>query len=214
MPIYEYQCDDCRYYLEVMQKIADPPLKKCPSCGHSALTKLISAPAFRLKGSGWYETDFKSEQERKRPAEETAEPKAASETPAAKSETKTETARRPGRAEGKPSRKPSRRARPRGRRTKSPCRRLAPRASGGGPGSQAGARTRTSGDQPLGQTPARQGGSPQGQGGWQARAPHTHRRRSWLGAQSGAPAANRPRGLPAGRPAGSPVGPSRRRGRR
>ncbi len=83
MPIYEYQCDDCRYYLEVMQKISDQPLKKCPSCGHNALRKLISAPAFRLKGSGWYETDFKSEQERKRnlvTAEEAAEPKAATET--------------------------------------------------------------------------------------------------------------------------------------
>jgi putative FmdB family regulatory protein len=66
MPIYEYECANCRYYLEVMQKIADAPLKKCPSCGRSTLKKLISAPAFRLKGSGWYETDFKSDQERKR----------------------------------------------------------------------------------------------------------------------------------------------------
>jgi putative FmdB family regulatory protein len=66
MPIYEYECSSCRYYLEVMQKIADAPLKKCPSCGRNALKKLVSAPAFRLKGSGWYETDFKSDQERKR----------------------------------------------------------------------------------------------------------------------------------------------------
>ena len=66
MPIYEYECSHCRYYLEVIQKISAAPLKKCPSCGSSALKKLISAPVFRLKGSGWYETDFKSDQEQKR----------------------------------------------------------------------------------------------------------------------------------------------------
>src|ERR1700722_18176799 len=66
MPIYEYECSQCRYYLEVMQKISDAKLRKCPSCGKNALQKLISTPVFRLKGSGWYETDFKSDQERKR----------------------------------------------------------------------------------------------------------------------------------------------------
>src|SRR5262249_55246124 len=49
-----------------MQKISDPPLRKCPSCGRSTLKKLVSAPNFRLKGGGWYETDFKSDQESKR----------------------------------------------------------------------------------------------------------------------------------------------------
>ncbi|HEY6452556.1 MAG TPA: FmdB family zinc ribbon protein [Steroidobacteraceae bacterium] len=66
MPFYEYECSHCRYYLEVMQKISDAPLKKCPSCGKKGLRKLMSAPVFRLKGSGWYETDFKSDQEHKR----------------------------------------------------------------------------------------------------------------------------------------------------
>ena len=66
MPIYEYECSHCRYYLEVIQKISDAKLKKCPSCGKNALKKLISAPVFRLKGSGWYETDFKGDQEQKR----------------------------------------------------------------------------------------------------------------------------------------------------
>jgi putative FmdB family regulatory protein len=66
MPIYEYQCSHCRYYLEVMQKITDAKLRKCPSCGRNTLQKLMSAPVFRLKGSGWYETDFKSDQEQKR----------------------------------------------------------------------------------------------------------------------------------------------------
>jgi putative FmdB family regulatory protein len=66
MPIYEYECSNCRYYLEVIQKLSDAQLKKCPSCGKNALKKLISAPVFRLKGSGWYETDFKGDSEQKR----------------------------------------------------------------------------------------------------------------------------------------------------
>ena len=66
MPFYEYECQSCKYYLEVMQKISDAPLTKCPSCGKKTLIKLISAPVFRLKGSGWYETDFKTEKERQR----------------------------------------------------------------------------------------------------------------------------------------------------
>ena len=60
MPIYEYQCQSCDHGLEVLQKISDEPLQECPSCGESALKKKVSAAAFRLKGGGWYETDFKS----------------------------------------------------------------------------------------------------------------------------------------------------------
>src|SRR5579871_3659920 len=66
MPFYEYECQSCKFYTEVMQKITDEPLTKCPSCGKSALVKLVSAPNFRLKGGGWYETDFKSDKENKR----------------------------------------------------------------------------------------------------------------------------------------------------
>jgi putative FmdB family regulatory protein len=66
MPFYEYECQACKYYAEVMQKITDAPLIKCPSCGKRALKKLLSAPVFRLKGGGWYETDFKSDKEVKR----------------------------------------------------------------------------------------------------------------------------------------------------
>jgi len=66
MPFYEYECQACKFYTEVMQKIADPPLTKCPSCGKRKLKKLVSAPVFRLKGGGWYETDFKSDKEEKR----------------------------------------------------------------------------------------------------------------------------------------------------
>ena len=66
MPFYEYQCDNCGHSLEAMQKVSDPALKKCPSCGKPQLQKLMSAPVFRLKGGGWYETDFKSDQDSKR----------------------------------------------------------------------------------------------------------------------------------------------------
>ncbi len=59
MPIYEYSCKACAHALEKMQKMSDAPLKDCPECGKPELTKLISASGFRLKGSGWYETDFK-----------------------------------------------------------------------------------------------------------------------------------------------------------
>lgn len=60
MPIYEYQCSDCGFQKEVIQKISDEPLKVCPECGEGSMKKLVSAAAFRLKGGGWYETDFKS----------------------------------------------------------------------------------------------------------------------------------------------------------
>jgi putative FmdB family regulatory protein len=66
MPFYEYECSRCGFRDEVLQKISDKPLSKCPSCGKNSLKKLISAPVFRLKGSGWYETDFKSDKENKR----------------------------------------------------------------------------------------------------------------------------------------------------
>ena len=66
MPFYEYQCNNCGHALEAMQKVSDPPLKKCPHCGKAQLQKLMSAPVFRLKGGGWYETDFKSDQDNKR----------------------------------------------------------------------------------------------------------------------------------------------------
>jgi putative FmdB family regulatory protein len=60
MPIYEYQCQSCGKSLEVLQKISDEPLLDCPECGEAALKKKVSAAAFRLKGGGWYETDFKT----------------------------------------------------------------------------------------------------------------------------------------------------------
>lgn len=59
MPIYEYQCRSCEHQFETIQRISEAPLTDCPECGVDSLRKLISPVAFRLKGGGWYETDFK-----------------------------------------------------------------------------------------------------------------------------------------------------------
>ncbi len=66
MPIYEYRCESCGHELDALQKLSDEPLRECPDCAALSLRRLISAPSFRLKGDGWYETDFKSEKETKR----------------------------------------------------------------------------------------------------------------------------------------------------
>ena len=64
MPIYEYRCDSCEHELEKIQKMSEDMLVDCPECSEPALKRLISAAAFRLKGSGWYETDFKKDNKR------------------------------------------------------------------------------------------------------------------------------------------------------
>ena len=66
MPFYEYLCKSCGHELEAMQKVSDSPLKKCPDCGKPQLERLMSAPVFRLKGGGWYETDFKGDKDSQR----------------------------------------------------------------------------------------------------------------------------------------------------
>lgn len=110
MPFYEYQCQACGAQVEVMQKISDAPLKKCPECGKSRLTKLISAPVFRLKGGGWYETDFKSDKENKRNLVEAEKSESKSEEkPAAKTEVKAEAKPEP-KAEKAPEKKPKARS--------------------------------------------------------------------------------------------------------
>lgn len=64
MPIYEYQCESCGTTFEAIQKFSDAPLTECRACGAEGVRKLLSAPMFRLKGSGWYETDFKKDKQR------------------------------------------------------------------------------------------------------------------------------------------------------
>ena len=60
MPIYEYKCSKCGHQFEIIQRFSDNPLESCPECGQKSIKKLVSAPSFRLKGGGWYETDFKT----------------------------------------------------------------------------------------------------------------------------------------------------------
>ena len=60
MPIYQYQCADCGHALEALQKMSDSKLVDCPNCGAPSLKKQVTAAAFKLKGTGWYETDFKN----------------------------------------------------------------------------------------------------------------------------------------------------------
>ncbi|MBO68459.1 MAG: FmdB family transcriptional regulator [Acidiferrobacteraceae bacterium] len=62
MPIYEYECGQCNHHLEALQKLSEEPLIYCPECGEATLRKQVSAVAFRLKGAGWYETDFKNQE--------------------------------------------------------------------------------------------------------------------------------------------------------
>jgi putative FmdB family regulatory protein len=73
MPIYEYRCGDCGFQDEYLQKVSEPPLSVCPSCGKAAFTKLLSAAGFQLKGSGWYATDFRGSGQKPvaKPAEKT-----------------------------------------------------------------------------------------------------------------------------------------------
>ena len=61
MPIYEYRCTVCGHELEKLQRLGDAPLTDCPECGKAELRRLVSAAGFRLKGGGWYETDFKKD---------------------------------------------------------------------------------------------------------------------------------------------------------
>jgi putative FmdB family regulatory protein len=64
VPIYEYACRKCNHTLDALQKMNDAPLVDCPECGEPELRRLLSAPRFRLKGQGWYETDFKKDKQR------------------------------------------------------------------------------------------------------------------------------------------------------
>lgn len=59
MPIYEYECNDCQHKFDLMQKMNEPAVQQCPHCSALSVVRLVSAPEFQLKGSGWYATDFK-----------------------------------------------------------------------------------------------------------------------------------------------------------
>lgn len=82
MPIYEYVCESCGELTEALRKISDPPLEICPACGETALRKKVSAAAFRLKGGGWYETDFKTGDKKKNLVGDDSKASGSSEKPA------------------------------------------------------------------------------------------------------------------------------------
>jgi len=91
MPIYDYECTHCGHRVDVMQKLSDAPPAACPACSKPTLRKMLSAPSFHLKGSGWYQTDFKHAGQKK-PAESA---KSESETPASASSDTAEAAKTP-----------------------------------------------------------------------------------------------------------------------
>ena len=101
MPFYEYECSACKFYVEALQKVSEPPLRQCPSCKKQTLKRLVSAPVFRLKGGGWYETDFKSDKEEKRNLADREEAPQAK--PAEPKEAKAEAAEPAKPAESKPA---------------------------------------------------------------------------------------------------------------
>ena len=123
MPIYEYRCESCSHQMEKLQRMSDDKLVDCPECGQPALKRLVSAVAFRLKGSGWYETDFKQDNKRnlaessnedkadKKSADGNGEKpaKVASETTTSKKDAKVPTTSA-GKSAGKPAAKESRHA--------------------------------------------------------------------------------------------------------
>lgn len=80
MPIYEYECANCHHHFDLIQKISDAPTKKCPQCFEDSAVRLISAPGFQLKGSGWYATDFKNDQNKPKHEKKDAGDKSASTT--------------------------------------------------------------------------------------------------------------------------------------
>jgi putative FmdB family regulatory protein len=100
MPFYEYQCSACGSHHEELQKITARPLRKCPACGRSTLRRLVSAPVFRLKGGGWYETDFKGDKDKQRNIAGDKEPAAADGPPAEKAK---EEKPKDGKADSKPA---------------------------------------------------------------------------------------------------------------
>ncbi len=108
MPFYEYQCAACGAHHEELQKVTDRALRKCPACGKASLKRLVSAPVFRLKGGGWYETDFKSDKDSQRNIAGEKEPATVEAKPEAGKDAKAD-AKAPGDAKtaGGPEAKPA-----------------------------------------------------------------------------------------------------------
>ena len=105
MPIYEFECTACHAVFDRLQKLSDPDPAACPECGQPRIKRRVTAPSFRLAGSGWYETDFKKDGDRKRNLAGREEPPKADTKPDAKADTKTDTktdAKAAAKPEGRP----------------------------------------------------------------------------------------------------------------
>jgi putative FmdB family regulatory protein len=72
MPIYAYKCESCDHAKDVLQKMSDPVLTECPSCGKATFQKQVTAAGFQLKGGGWYVTDFREGNKAKDSSKETS----------------------------------------------------------------------------------------------------------------------------------------------
>jgi len=103
MPIYAFQCADCGHAFDRLQKLSDPDPGTCPACGAPAVKRQVTAPAFRLAGSGWYETDFKKDGDKKRNLVEGGGASSAADSAAAPAKTES----KPAPAESKPAAKPA-----------------------------------------------------------------------------------------------------------
>ena len=110
MPIYAFACTACGHRFDRLQKMSDPDPAACPECSADAVTRQMTAPSFRLSGSGWYETDFKKDGDKKRNLTEKAEGASGGSAPA--SETKAAPKSDGGKAEAKPAAKPAAPAKP------------------------------------------------------------------------------------------------------
>lgn len=103
MPIYAFQCADCGHSFDRLQKMSDPDPDTCPACGAAAVKRQLTAPSFRLAGSGWYETDFKKDGDKKRNLVEGSSSASATDTAAAPAKTES----KPAATESKPAAKPA-----------------------------------------------------------------------------------------------------------
>lgn len=105
MPIYEYVCGACGETSEILQKLSDPDERKCPVCGKLKLRRQVSAAGFRLKGAGWYETDFKSDNKKNLAGDGEGSKPAADEKPESPKAKPVKKAEAPAKAKAKPAAK-------------------------------------------------------------------------------------------------------------
>lgn len=106
MPIYAFQCADCGHAFDRLQKMSDPDPAACPGCGAAAVKRQLTAPSFRLSGSGWYETDFKKDGDKKRNLTDTGDGPGKSESKPDTGEAKPATAAKDAAPASRPDAKP------------------------------------------------------------------------------------------------------------